>query len=81
MSGRDVRTMLVLSGRGLNFAGMESQVVRPMMTTAFFWAVVTCLKNFISLASRQGRPPLSPMPNLGTVAARIRVVEGGMLRW
>lgn len=72
-------TTLTRSFSGLNFGGILSHVVRPMMTAlrAVEEASGTCMvarrKYAISPLRDQGRPPFLPMPLQGeTAAIRVR---------
>lgn len=79
--GSRVITIFTRSPNGLNFGGMEAQVLRPMITAfatllssgAGGWTrLVVRAKYAISAFSRQGRPPDRPMPRW-VVAATMRV--------
>ena len=72
--------MFNLSGRGLNFCGMDSHVFLPIITAlrvfGFVVLVVTSLKYLISLRSLQGILPLYPIPKAGFNAATMIATFG-----
>ena len=61
-------TALTRPGSGLNFCGIDSQFLRPMITT---WPIVVCLKNCISAGKCQSRSlflPISPFLPFATIS-------------
>ena len=67
-----VKTTLHLPGKGLDFSGKDSQVLRPIIT-AFCLPepqvrVVISLKCFKSAGKCQAKPPFLPKPFFSSIA-------------